>query len=49
MDRKIIKEISIQESRLLDIIRKTHYGEVKIVVTEGNPVRIEEIKKSIKL
>lgn len=42
-------ELTTQESKLIDIIRKVQYGEVKIIITDGNPVRIEEVKKSIKL
>ena len=38
-----------QERKLLDIIRNLDFGEVRIVVTDGKPTRIEEIKKSIKL
>lgn len=33
----------------MEIIRSTEYGEIRIVVQEGKPIRIEEIKKSIKL
>ena len=38
-----------QERKLLDIIRNLDFGDVRIVVTDGKPTRIEEIKKSIKL
>lgn len=38
-----------KELKLIDIIRNTDYGEIRIVVQEGKPIRIEEIKKSIKL
>ena len=38
-----------KELKLLEIIRSTEYGEIRIVVQEGKPIRIEEIKKSIKL
>ena len=45
------KELKIteQERKLLEIIRNLEFGEVRIVVTDGKPTRIEEIKKSIKL
>jgi hydrogenase maturation factor HypE len=38
-----------QETRLIKMIRETKYGELHIFVSEGKPVRVEEIKKSIKL
>ena len=45
------KEVHLteQEKKLIEIIRKLEFGEVRIVVTDGKPTRIEEIKKSIKL
>lgn len=41
--------ITVEEKRILEIIRKIDYGEVRVIVTGGKPLRIEEIKKSIKL
>nr|WP_312577132.1 DUF2292 domain-containing protein [Sedimentibacter sp.] len=38
-----------KELKLLEFIRNTEYGEIRIIVQEGKPIRIEEIKKSIKL
>ena len=38
-----------QEVQLLDIIHQTGYGELTIVVREGKPVHVHEIKKSIPL
>ena len=38
-----------QEQRLIRMIRETKYGELHIFVSDGRPVRVEEIKKSIKL
>ena len=38
-----------QEQKLLEILRRLDYGEVRIIVKNGAPVHIEEIKKSIKL
>ena len=42
-------ELTEKESRIIDIIRSIEFGEVRVVVTDGVPVRVEEIKKSIKL
>ena len=37
------------EKKLLEHIRELTYGEIKIIVQDGKPIRIEEIRKSIKL
>ena len=42
-------KIDQKEIKLLDIIRELKFGEVKIIVQDGLPIRIEELKKSIKL
>lgn len=42
-------DLTEKEGRLIDIIRSIEFGEVRVVVTDGVPVRVEEIKKSIKL
>lgn len=42
-------DLTEKESRLIDIIRSIEFGDVRVVITDGVPVRIEEIKKSIKL
>ena len=47
---KILQEmITEKEKKILETIRNLDYGEVRVVVTAGEPTRIEEIKKSIKL
>lgn len=38
-----------KEEKLLKIIKEVKYGEVKIIIQDGLPIRIEEIRKSIKL
>lgn len=47
--QKRSEQLTEKESKLLSIIRKMDYGEVRVVVTDGIPTRVEEIKKSIKL
>lgn len=42
-------KLTEKEAKLLAIIRKMDFGEVSVVVTDGVPTRVEEIKKSIKL
>ncbi|MPW27232.1 DUF2292 domain-containing protein [Alkalibaculum sp. M08DMB] len=41
--------VNLQEKKLIDLIRKTKYGELKILVQDSLPIRVEEMKKSIKL
>ena len=38
-----------KERRLIELIRELGYGEVRIFVAEGQPVRAEEVKRSVKL
>jgi hypothetical protein len=38
-----------QEKHLLQMIREMKFGELHLFVAEGKPIRVEEIKKSIKL
>ena len=41
--------LSDQEKRVVDILREIKYGEVKVVIQDGVPVRVDEIRKSIKI
>lgn len=41
--------ISEREEKLIRTIRSLGYGEIVIHVSDAQPVRLEEIKKSIKL
>ncbi|EGS30165.1 MAG: DUF2292 domain-containing protein [Peptoniphilus sp. oral taxon 375] len=47
--KKTKEEISERENKLLNLIRQTSFGEVKIIIQDGEPIRVEEVKKSIKL
>lgn len=38
-----------REQRLLDVIHEIGFGEIKVIINDGRPVRIEEVRKSIKL
>ncbi len=42
-------EVSEKEKKLIEMIRVTGYGEIVILVQNAEPVRVEEVKKSIKL
>ena len=41
--------LNAQEKRLILMIRAIKYGELRLYVSDGKPVRAEEIIKSIKL
>lgn len=41
--------LSKQEEQLICILRKIDFGEARVVITDGRPIRVEEIKRSIKL
>ncbi|MDR0812811.1 MAG: DUF2292 domain-containing protein [Oscillospiraceae bacterium] len=38
-----------QEKKIILLLREVKFGEVKVVVQDGIPVRLDEIRKSIKL
>lgn len=38
-----------KELKLICMIRDLGFGEVKIYVADGQPVRVEEVRKSVKL
>lgn len=43
------EELCLQEQKFLEVIRGMDHGEVRVVITDGKPIRIEEIKKNIEL
>jgi hypothetical protein len=38
-----------KEKKLLDLIRSIAFGEMRVIVQNAEPVRVENIKNSIKL
>lgn len=46
---RVTLECSPKEKRIIDLMRRMDFGEIRVVIQDGNPIRIEEIKKSIKL
>ncbi len=44
---KVIR-LTEKEEKLIQIIRELKFGEIHIYVADGQPVRAENIKKSIK-
>lgn len=49
MERKPALILAEKEKTLIRMIRDLNYGEVRIFVTNSQPVRVEEIKRSVKL
>ena len=43
------EEVTEREAKLLKLIRSTKFGELKIITQDQDPIRVEEVKKSIKL
>ena len=41
--------VSDRERKLIELLRDTKYGKIEIHLEEGQPVRVEKIKESIKL
>ena len=38
-----------KERKLLEIIHSIEHGEIRVVIQDNIPIRVEELKKSIKL
>ena len=50
MDEKNKKLIlSEEEEKVIQLMREISFGELRIIVNNSKPVRVEEIKKSIQL
>ena len=49
MADKGVSCLSEQEKKIIEILHEMKYGEIKIIVQDGVPVRIDEIRKSIKI
>lgn len=41
--------ITKAEKQLLELIRSLEYGEIRIMVKDSKPIRVEEIRRSIQL
>ena len=41
--------VSNKERKLIELLRETQYGHLEIHLEQGQPVRVEKIKESIKL
>lgn len=41
------QEYTAQEKKVIELMRTVGYGEIRVILNDGRPVRVEEIKKSI--
>ena len=48
-ERKIQIKVTEQENKVIEMMRQIEFGEVRIVIANSRPVRIEEIRKAIQL
>ncbi len=48
MDQNKVVRLTEKEEKLIQVIRELKFGEIHIYVADGQPVRAENIKKSIK-
>lgn len=48
MDQNKVIQLTEKEEKLIQVIRELKFGEIHIYVADGQPVRAENIKKSIK-
>ena len=37
------------EKQLIEVIRSLDYGEVRVMIKDSHPIRVEEIRRSIQL
>ena len=42
-------ELTEQEMQVINIMRDIEYGELMVAIQGGKPVRVEEVRKSIKI
>lgn len=49
MNTEQAMRLTPQEEKLIRLIRTIGYGEVHVFIKENKPIRVEEIKKSIRL
>ena len=42
-------ELTKAEKQLIELIRSLDYGEVRVMIKDNRPIRVEEIRRSIQL
>ncbi|MBU5312475.1 DUF2292 domain-containing protein [Tissierella carlieri] len=48
-DKNLNLKLTEREKNLIELIRNTEFGEIKIIIQNSEPIRVEELKRSIKL
>ena len=48
MEQRELNQLSEKEKKLIQMVRNLNFGEIRIYVADGQPVRAEEIRKSVK-
>lgn len=48
-EKDINLKLTSREKKLIELIRNTEFGEINIIVQNSEPIRVEELKRSIKL
>lgn len=46
---KVTLDCDEREKNIIMLMRRMDFGEIKIIIQNGIPIRIEEVKRSIKL
>ena len=41
--------LSCAEKQLIELVRSLEYGELRVMIKDKRPIRVEEIRKSIQL
>jgi len=51
MQKETREELSLseKEEKLIRLIRELKFGELRVMIADSQPVRLEEVRKSIKL
>ncbi|SDY97795.1 MULTISPECIES: DUF2292 domain-containing protein [Tindallia] len=44
-----LEKLTHREAKLLQLIRETQHGEMRLIIQDGHAIRIEDWKKSMKL
>ena len=42
-------ELTKAEKKVIELIRSLDYGEVRVMIKDNRPIRVEEIRRSIQL
>jgi len=49
IEKNLTTELTNKEKNLIKLIRQMEFGEINIIVQNSEPIRVQELKKSIKL